>query len=571
MAKIIIPGINPVKYVPYQLSPGHESLRLDDRYNFLHIPASHEANTRYAQKWVKSDPIRQQIWSQNVALLFIQIVNCSGSVVNTVYPSSASLLNYIVNDQAWNINQFEIDTAALPAGTYYFILHYGQTEETLVREISEPQLVVTELPESVLFKYSHSYNEYNTIFKTSYNSFFNQTFYFRVEGRATDKVPEGNFVDYEDQKLNKTLLSAKPFDSWLFKIGGKAGVPEWVGTVLNFIRSCDTVYVDEYNISFADKWEKQDVRNYRQYLYTIRFRKAVIEFAREIAVCEPVSAEELALPDANQNQPYIYTHQLTGNRPFTIKAISKPSWMGVFIIDDIMYFQTIGLQRPTTPATGVAVSITIENPCGEIELTDTINVIAQNACVPVAFTGSNVLPPPVYGQVWNAFIGLSGSTPYTLTNVSKPAWLTVTAVSNGIQLSGTPTLAGSFNVGFSIQNCAGAGAAITYSNTFTVTSNVAFTGFNELFSSSRTFQSGQILAAPGTLITIDMTAQGEGPIPPNQYQLAVTLYGASPSVPLVVQNGDIVATFVMPASGFVGWAGVYTGTNNLGYGDMAVY
>lgn len=571
MAKIIIPGINPIKYVPYQLTPGHESLRLDVRYNFQYIAASFEAQTRYAQKWVKGDPVRQQIWSQNVALVYIQIVNCNGTVVSTVYPSPASLINYLVNDVAWNINQFEIDTAALTAGTYYFLLHYGQTEETLVREISEPQLIVDELPESVLFKYSHSYNEYNTIFKTAYNSYFNQTFYFRVEGRATDKNPEGNFVDYEDQKLNKTLLSAKPFDSWLFKVGGKAGVPEWVGTVLNYIRSCDTVYVDEYKLSFTDNWEKQDSKNYRQYLYTIRFRKAVMEYARAVTVCEPVDAAALALPNANENQPYIYTHQLTGNRPFTIKAISKPSWMSAFIIDDILYLQTIGLQRPTTPATGVEVSITIENPCGEKLLSDTIDVIAANACVPVAFTGSNVLPPPVFGQVWNGFIGLTGSAPFTLTNVNKPAWLTVTAVSNGIQLSGTPTMAGNFNVSFSVQNCAGAGAAITYSNSFTVTSNVALTGFAGLWGSSRTFQSGQILAAPGTLITIDLTAQGDGPIPPNQYQLSVTLYGASPSVPLFVINGDVVATFVMPGSGFVGWAGVYTGTDNLGYGDMAVY
>lgn len=572
MAQIIIPQTNPVKYVPFQLNTGIEGMRLHDRYNFSHLPASFERNSFYAQKWVKGIPIRQQIAAQNVALVFLQIVNCSGTVLSTLQPSSASLIGYLVDGIAYNILQFDYDTNAVSTeDVFYFILNYGPDSSNLKKEISEPQMVwQSQQPDYVVFKYSNSFNEYNTIFKTSYNSYFNQTFFFCVEGRAHEHKPEGTFVDYDDQKLNRTLLSAKPFDSWQFTIGGKDGVPEWVGSVLNMIRSCNTVYADEYQISFFEKWENSQPKFYRRGLYTIRFAKAQTEYARFIDVCEPVAVNGFAPPDADEGRPYIYTIPITGSKPFQLGALTKPSWMNVSIIDDTLYLQTIGNTYPAAPATDVEISIVITNPCGTVTLEDTINVNEAIACIAPGFTGANIYPQPVFGQLWSAFIPLNGSAPFSIDNVIKPSWLTITPTSSGILMEGTPTLSGSFTVAFNITNCAGIAGVLTYYEVFNVASNITVTGYNSSFSVVNPAQSGQIFAAPGTLVTIQITATGGGPIPPHTYTLNVSVTGASLSQPLNVTNGSLSATFVMPASGFVGWSGTFNGSNAAGGATMTV-
>jgi hypothetical protein len=562
MAQILIPKTNPVKYVPLNMDGSKDSIRLDDRYNFDFLPASFEGKTTFNQPWVFGDIIRQQIWSRGVALLFIEVVDCNGLVVDMIEKSGASLNNYLVDGVAWNINQFEYVADNLETGTYYFVLNYGPNTPGLKKEISERFEILEKLDNSVLFKYRHSYNEYNTVFKTSYNSYFDQTFYFRAPGYVLDKNPEGIYTDFDDQKLNRTLLSAKPFDTWLLKMGP---MPEWGGSLLNMIRSCDDVMVSVYNISFLEKWEKQAFKNYRQYVYSIRFALSKTEYAKAIDVCEPVTTAALALPDAHEDQPYIYSQVLNGTKPFTLGAITKPSWMQVSIIDDVLYLQTTGTDYPPAAASGVAISILVNNPCGTVTLTDSIDVIAAVACTAPSFTGSNIYPQPVLGQAWSAFIGLTGTNPFTIDSVIKPSWLTITPVTNGIELTGTPNLSGPFVVGFNILNCAGAPGALTYYESFTVSSNINITGYGGPFSNGLSFQTGQILAAPGTLVTINIFAGGGGPIPPHTYTLTVTITGATLSNPLTVTNGGpVTATFVMPASGFVGWSGTYNGSNSAG-------
>lgn len=570
MANIIIPKTNPVKYVQYELDASADSIRLDDRYNFDYLPSEREGKVPYAQKWRKGIPIRQQIWTQNIAIIYMKLVKCDGTVLATLYKSGASLTGYLVNGVAYDINKFDYDTSSMNEDEFYIILYYGQTEETLIKEISEKQQVLDPAnnpEEMIIFKYSHSYNEYNTIFKTSYNSYFDQTFYFCVEGRAYDKNSEGIFTDFDDQRLNKTLLSAKPFDTWLFMIGGEYGCPEWVFTLLNFIRSCNTVYVDQYQVSFFDKWDKKSNKNYRKNWYSIRFAKTQTEYAKIVEVCDPVNAAALAMPDGYVGQPYIYTHQLSGSRPFTLANATVPlgGWLQVSIIDDILYIQTTAPAGLPIVVTDFALDVTIANACGEITLSDTFTVFPAIACTPVAFTGSNIYPAAVYNQPWNAIVGLSGTAPFTLTNVVKPAWLTLTATASGIEMSGTPNLAGPFTVSFKVSNCAGVDAGINYSQNFTIGNSVTITGYNDIFSTTNNAQSGQIFAAPGTLVTVELNVATVG-----TNLLTVNIIGATPSVPLVLAAGVLIGTFVMPASGFVGWSGTFTTSNPLVKGYVFV-
>lgn len=569
MAQILIPKTNPVKYVPYKLDVSNDSIRLDDRYNFDFLPSEKEGKVPYAQKWRKSIPIRQQIWTQNIAILYMKLVKCDGTLIATLYPNAGSLIGYLVNGVAWNINKFDYDTSTMDETEFYIILHYGQTEETIIKKISEKQQVLdpeNRNEEMIVFKYTHTFNEYNTIFKTSYNSYYEQTFYFCVEGRTYDKNPEGIFTEFDDQKLDHTLLSAKPFDTWKFMIGGQNAVPEWVGSTLNMIRSCNTVFVDAYQVSFFEKWEKRDNKNYRKYWYSIRYAKSNTDYAISDEVCDPVNAPALVMPDGYVGQPYSYTQKLFGTKPFTIIGGSVPlgGWLEVSIIDDILYIQTSNT-NPPVDFEDFPFEVIIKNPCGEITLSDAFTIFPAAACVPVGLSGTNIYPAAVYNQPWNAVVGLTGTTPYTLTNVVKPAWLTLTATATGIEMSGTPNLGGPFTVSFKVSNCAGVDAGVEYSENFAVTSNVTITGYNAQFRNSNPAQAGQILAAPGTLVTVELHVLGIG-----ISQLTISLTGATPSVPLVCNIGTLIGTFIMPASGFVGWSGAFSSSTSLGRGQLAV-
>lgn len=83
------------------------------------------------------------------------------------------------------------------------------------------------------------------------------------------------------------------------------------------------------------------------------------------------------------------------------------------------------------------------------------------ACVPVAIVGDPSLPDGLDGGVYNYAITLSGTAPFTLFNVVKPAWMTITVTGNTINFGGTPDtgdIGEGIAVGFDIGNCGSDGS-----------------------------------------------------------------------------------------------------------------
>lgn len=105
-------------------------------------------------------------------------------------------------------------------------------------------------------------------------------------------------------------------------------------------------------------------------------------------------------------------------------------------------------------------------------------------CEAVIAPVSGSLPTGINGQPYGQILGVVGTTPLVITNVTKPAWMTITNSGNSITFSGVPNVTGVQAVEFDITNC---GGTVTFSDTVNI-----LPATNTL-----TFQN----QSPGTVIT----------------------------------------------------------------------
>jgi len=563
---ILIPDLNPVKYVKKDVADT-DNIYLFDKYNYEHTVQRFEGYRDYTQKWVNKDLVRQQIWSSGVDICNIDLVDCNGVVIQN-YPGNIALPNFIINGTSYNIIQFDTDTTLLATGRCFFIINYTVTgDANTYKLISEPQEIVAELKPSILLKYSNTVNEFNTIFKTSFGSFFEQHFYLRVEGRVVADKPNVVRQTYEDQILDLTQLNAKPFDTFKFKFGSGAGIPKWMGSKLNMAIACNTVSADNIQFTFLEELEEKNSGYYTRYLYEIVARYKEIKYVKQHFVpSEPGGIGPFTLPDGIETVAYSFIYSLSGMQPFSLGAITKPAWMTVIISGNKLIFG--GTPANSDVGTNISVSVVVTNATGSITLADLIDVLAIAACVPVSFTLLPKLPSAVAGQPYLASIPLAGTAPYILSSVVKPAWATVSASLTGIDISGTPTVpAADVEFSFDISNCGGGPAnTINFSQFINVTSGIIITGTTS-FDLATASGSGNIIAIPGTLVTVNIEAQG---IAGETFTLDTAIVGAGVTGSTNVTNGLTTYTFVMPAMGNVAWSATYTATDPAGSGSISV-
>lgn len=88
------------------------------------------------------------------------------------------------------------------------------------------------------------------------------------------------------------------------------------------------------------------------------------------------------------------------------------------------------------------------------------------SCVAPTLPGAT-LPNATQGTPYSASIAISGSQPFTLSNVVKPSWMTIAIVGgNSILFSGTPTSSGSgITVSFDVTNACG---TVPFSNNINI-------------------------------------------------------------------------------------------------------
>ena len=94
-------------------------------------------------------------------------------------------------------------------------------------------------------------------------------------------------------------------------------------------------------------------------------------------------------------------------------------------------------------------------------------------CVAPVIASSNI-PNGTNHITWNGTVNVSGSQPFTVSNVTKPAWMNITISGGVISLSGVPNATGiNIPISFDVTNACG---TVSFSDTFNISANA-----NEIF------------------------------------------------------------------------------------------
>lgn len=158
--------------------------------------------------------------------------------------------------------------------------------------------------------------------------------------------------------------------------------------------------------------------------------------------CVAVAFVEGSLPDATEDEAYSVDLHLTGTGPFNLESVTKPSWMSVTLVGDIIELRG----TPPSTATGEEVDITVSN-CGGAD-NDTFNATFD---VVEAVPGQGTITVQecaVEGTItevrWNGLVVINSSGTFPV-NAGDTAIVSVPDV-------GTHTLAvtGDFGIGFSV-------------------------------------------------------------------------------------------------------------------------
>lgn len=110
----------------------------------------------------------------------------------------------------------------------------------------------------------------------------------------------------------------------------------------------------------------------------------------------------------------------------------------------------------------------VKHPCGSVVCLVSPTIVAalkalvceydccedDCGCEGVAYAGS-FLPTATVGTEWQGAVVFSGKLPITFAVKDQPSWMTVLSQDSVVNLSGTPTLAGTYRFTLAAANCSG--------------------------------------------------------------------------------------------------------------------
>jgi hypothetical protein len=246
---LFIPHLCPVQFVPLGST-------LPAQYHFKHMDVwwhseqiqHYVQQNKYAAKWQTNDSIKLQCQTNGLGPVQVDLLDCSGKVLNTYSldtVSDAAVISPMV------LFEGNIPLSDLPEGYYYLLITAG-TGETIAQVISEPLHVRDDHEETLLFEYTHSKNKQACIFTTGYNPSM------RVEGWLDDFNPDASFATYVNQPADIELQNGIPYRTHKLNIGNKTGLPDWVADKVNRVMLLNQVSIDgEYFSRNSDaKMEK---------------------------------------------------------------------------------------------------------------------------------------------------------------------------------------------------------------------------------------------------------------------------------------------------------------------------
>lgn len=158
-------------------------------------------------------------------------------------------------------------------------------------------------------------------------------------------------------------------------------------------------------------------------------------------------------------------------------------------------------------------------------------------CVPVLFNGTPVLPDGQQSVPYSYLIPITGTAPFTLSNITKPSWMSISVIDlidlNGfdhffVSITGTPDVTGTgIVVAFNLTNACG---TLPFSDTIDITNNPNIITINYAFTNATAGFSVFRIYKNGVNTIVPLTASGNGSItaiPGDIMQVSLTHFGDS--------------------------------------------
>lgn len=246
MSVFVIPPINPLRFI----QPGG---RLD-RKSAADLLNSFQKEECYLQIWQSDDSTKIQVLS-DFEFTFKIIDLRTGLEAMEIVPS---LVDTTIVGQTFSVYEVSLVFAGLEDGIYIAQVDYTDEAEEDITLLSEPFEVAEKWPETLLFSYKNSENNYSVVFDTGIE------FNVRVEAVIELFNPESDDLIYNDQMRNATVLDSIPYRSWTLYIGNAPGVAYWMCDLINRVMACDGVTIDgdEYTKKVGSSWEMKRAEEY---------------------------------------------------------------------------------------------------------------------------------------------------------------------------------------------------------------------------------------------------------------------------------------------------------------------
>jgi hypothetical protein len=223
---ILIPTINPIRF---SLSGVNE-------------PKVENAFYRdYYQKFQRTDVTKIQILipedePQNWALSAVKIDDEAISYDAPKFTFDDKVDNHLVVE-------YSIDFSQFPEGKYRFFLQSGNG----LKYSSDIICVKNTHEYTRLLSYCNTYNDQGVAFSTGV------VFHLRVESQLYKAViPKSEDSIYNNNLGGYRMLNSSPYDNYRLNIGGTAGIPDWLMRIINQAFSCDTLFLNNVEITKAD-------------------------------------------------------------------------------------------------------------------------------------------------------------------------------------------------------------------------------------------------------------------------------------------------------------------------------
>jgi len=266
MSRIYIPHLNPLVFIdPNKVQPA--------QYQTRHINESFFENSQpvwvnpadYWQPWQTSDAIKLQFIA-NYSAIQVDLVDLNLNII----ASFSSLNSYPNRYQAgYYAYETSISLATVPPGSYRVRIRLNNSDANI--RLSEKIILSDSFENTVLLEYANNRYHGDVLFETGIR------FSMRVPGGIDSYDPFSKDVMFEDQILNPTQLSSKPYAQAKLILGDAQGLPDWVMYKMMWVWSCNDVTVDGKPFAKADgaKWEKNESEDWKKRGWSMLIREGI--------------------------------------------------------------------------------------------------------------------------------------------------------------------------------------------------------------------------------------------------------------------------------------------------------